>query len=595
MTSRRICLVTTELRGLTAGGIGAAVVEVGASLARQGWDVTFLVAGPGADLLARGEGDPSEAMAAGRVIGTEDPSVALVERPVPDWAFGNDLAAISDRAARVLEHLAAAAPFDVVEFPDYQGLGWAALRRRDLCGGPLDGTAVVVRLHGTLEICMEHELVPMRSHRQRTIFALERGALAAADRIVAPTAELAAWYGERYGIDTSDVVVSRLPFTPLPALERARPAGGPVHVVSVGKVQRLKGAHLFVDAAIALLGDDPDGWRFTLVGGDTVDARTGGSLTASLRARIPDAHASRVAFPGQVDRDSLAAVVADADVLVYPNRVETYCLAAYEALPSGRPAVLSAIPAFDVVAGVRDRAGLATVRFDDPSDLPHAIRRAAQARSDATSAVDVGELSAGDVSAYGGIVAPPGPAVEGDPPLVSVVVPYYEMQDHVEATVASVLASSYRELEVIVVDDGTPSEAARRKLDELAPAWAADGRVRVVHRSNGGLGAARNTGIAEARGELVLPVDSDDLVDERMVEVLATALRRAPHLDAVSCYTKFFEDESTREPVDWVIPYDLDPVLLALENRAGVASSMFRRSLFDEVRYDERLWSFEDW
>jgi glycosyltransferase involved in cell wall biosynthesis len=410
---------------------------------------------------------------------------------------------------------------------------------------------------------------------------------------------VAAWYGARYGIDTSDVVVSPLPFTPLRALDRTRGSEGPVHVVSIGKVQRLKGAHLFVDAAIELLRDDPDGWRFTLVGGDTVDARTGGSLTASLCARVPGEHTSRIAFPGQVDRDALAAIVADADVLVYPNRVETYCLAAYEALPSGRPAVLSSIAAFDVVERVRSRAGLVTVRFDDPAELPDAIRAAARRGADGTPrahvGVDVGDLCAGDVSAYAEIAAPTSPVVDGEAPLVSVVVPYYEMQDHVAATVASVLASSYRELEVIVVDDGTPSEVARRRLDELAPVWAADGRVRVVHRTNGGLGAARNTGIAEARGAFVLPVDSDDLVDERMVEVLATALRRAPHLDAVSCYTKFFEDESTREPVDWVIPYDLDPVLLTLENRAGVASSMFRRSVFEDVRYDERLWAFEDW
>jgi hypothetical protein len=72
-------------------------------------------------------------------------------------------------------------------------------------------------------------------------------------------------------------------------------------------------------------------------------------------------------------------------------------------------------------------------------------------------------------------------------------------------------------------------------------------------------------------------------------------LERAPELDAVSCYASFFEDELSLEPVDYVVPYNLDPVLITLENRAGVASSMFRRTVFDSLSYDEWLWSFEDW
>lgn len=108
-------------------------------------------------------------------------------------------------------------------------------------------------------------------------------------------------------------------------------------------------------------------------------------------------------------------------------------------------------------------------------------------------------------------------------PLVSVVVPVYAVEDYVDACLSSVLGQSYRHLEVVVVDDGSPDGS----MDIVARHAAADDRVRIVRQENAGLGAARNRGISEARGDLVTFVDSDDTLPESALRHHVRALVRS--------------------------------------------------------------------
>ncbi|WP_232676348.1 glycosyltransferase [Nocardioides sp. R-C-SC26] len=107
-------------------------------------------------------------------------------------------------------------------------------------------------------------------------------------------------------------------------------------------------------------------------------------------------------------------------------------------------------------------------------------------------------------------------------PLLSVVVPVYNVEAYLAQALASVLAQTYRDLDVVVVDDGS-TDGSGALADELA---ATDPRVRVVHTENRGLGAARNEGIRHARGDLLTFADSDDVVPETAYAALTRQLRR---------------------------------------------------------------------
>lgn len=94
-------------------------------------------------------------------------------------------------------------------------------------------------------------------------------------------------------------------------------------------------------------------------------------------------------------------------------------------------------------------------------------------------------------------------------PAISVIIPVYKVEPYLDACVASVTAQTFSDLEILLVDDGSPDGCPA-----LCDAWAQkDPRVRVIHRKNGGLSAARNTGIDAATGQFLAFVDSDDLLE----------------------------------------------------------------------------------
>lgn len=102
--------------------------------------------------------------------------------------------------------------------------------------------------------------------------------------------------------------------------------------------------------------------------------------------------------------------------------------------------------------------------------------------------------------------------------LVSVVVPIYNCEKDIEKSVKSILAQSYQNLQVILVDDGS-TDASGMLCDRLA---AVDKRVLVLHKSNGGVSSARNAGMEKCLGEYVLFVDSDDYLYPEAVQILVS-------------------------------------------------------------------------
>ena len=104
-------------------------------------------------------------------------------------------------------------------------------------------------------------------------------------------------------------------------------------------------------------------------------------------------------------------------------------------------------------------------------------------------------------------------------PKVSIVVPVYNTEKYLKQCIESITAQTLREIEIIVVDDGSRAECATL-CDELAQT---DARIQVIHKINGGLGFARNSGLEAACGEYVGFVDSDDYIQPMMYESLYTA------------------------------------------------------------------------
>ena len=116
-----------------------------------------------------------------------------------------------------------------------------------------------------------------------------------------------------------------------------------------------------------------------------------------------------------------------------------------------------------------------------------------------------------------------------DFPLISVILPVYRVEKYLDRCLQSITEQTYRNLEIILVDDGSPDNSG-----VICDAWAEkDSRIRVIHKENAGAGAARNTGLDAATGEIVSMIDSDDYLEVHMYEHLLGMM--AEDVDIAEC------------------------------------------------------------
>lgn len=123
-------------------------------------------------------------------------------------------------------------------------------------------------------------------------------------------------------------------------------------------------------------------------------------------------------------------------------------------------------------------------------------------------------------------------------PKISVVLPIYNVEKYLETCVKAMTGQTYQNLEIILVDDGSP-DGCPALCDELAKT---DERIRVLHKENGGLSDARNAGTQIATGEYITFVDSDDVVTDTYVEYLYSLIEKYGCDMSLCTHTVVFED-----------------------------------------------------
>ena len=168
---------------------------------------------------------------------------------------------------------------------------------------------------------------------------------------------------------------------------------------------------------------------------------------------------------------------------------------------------------------------------------------------------------------------------------ISIIVPIYNVELYLERCVESIINQTYKNLEIILVDDGSPDNcfAICDKYEKL------DSRVKVIHKENGGLSDARNAGLDIAEGEFIVFVDSDDYIDLKMCEKLINVVTDEVDIVAYG-FRRFYDDKEQickgTGNIEKVTGRELFEYYI---NRVFfthmVCDKMFRRKLFDNVRF----------
>lgn len=175
-------------------------------------------------------------------------------------------------------------------------------------------------------------------------------------------------------------------------------------------------------------------------------------------------------------------------------------------------------------------------------------------------------------------------------PLISIIIPVYKVEDYLERCVDSVLNQTYENIEVILVDDGSPD-----KCGEMCDKYAQKhDNVIVIHQKNQGLSAARNTGIRTAKGQFLGFVDSDDFIEKNMYELLYDVLE-VNNADIsvggiIDCYeeTGIKEKDFNKEVKVYTGEEAIKDVLINQGNiTAHVVTKLYRKQIFDMISFPE--------
>lgn len=181
--------------------------------------------------------------------------------------------------------------------------------------------------------------------------------------------------------------------------------------------------------------------------------------------------------------------------------------------------------------------------------------------------------------------------VEG---LVSTIIPVHNRPALLREAVASVLAQTYRPIEIIIVDDGS-TDGTGREAEALAEAHL---EIRAIHRENGGSGAARETGRLAASGEFIQYLDSDDLLLPTKFELQVAGLRRCGDCAVSYGKTRFYACGDRPTDVAWKRTGERIPTMFPsfLQSRWWDTSTpLYRREVTDLAGPWTRLRNEEDW
>lgn len=175
-------------------------------------------------------------------------------------------------------------------------------------------------------------------------------------------------------------------------------------------------------------------------------------------------------------------------------------------------------------------------------------------------------------------------------PRLSIVVSYFNLPDYVTETVESALASTFKDLEIIVVDDGSTDKRSPEVLAKLAQLE----RVQVIRQTNAGVAAARNFGVQKARGEFVALLDADDLVVPTYYERCIAILERYSNVGFVGSWNDDFDESGT---LRFWPTFNPEPPMQLIFNTTNCQGLVMRHEAYELAGgHDSKLNMFlDDW
>lgn len=580
MKRQKICLYTFEFPGIIAnGGIGTAFRALAEELVEAGHDVTVLT-----------------------------PSAYTENLPVSWWIDHwreRGIKVVSlfvEGTAKLHAYLAyqwlKQRDFDVIHYHDWRGAGyWLTVAKR--CGLAFRDTTLVCQAHGQTFWHLEHSGIFLSAPAEVETDWLEQRSVEGADILYSPSAYFIDYMAARgWAVPGRRFVTPNLLPKSFPEGQEGDGARKPVEeIVFFGRLESRKGLELFCDAMTRLLARGAGPSRVVFLG------KIGEVAGGSALAYITEATAGWTVpwmVRNDLDTDGAKAFLAHGRRLaVIASSIENSPYTVLECIASGQPFLAADVGGVRELVHADDQPAVVFART--PAALEAAMADAlAQGGLCARPAVTLAENRRRWREWHATLGGPGAPAVVDATPLVSVCMSSFNRPELLAQAIRSIEAQSWTRLEMVLVDDASPSEAAKRHFDALAPVFAARGWTLLRNETEMWTGRARNHAVAHARGDHVLLMDDDNAAFPHEVETLMRAAQ-ASGADIITCQQQPFTGPGepprhvARYPMGWM-PVGPCLSLALFENCLGDLNMLVRREVWNTLGgFTEDRVGCEDW
>jgi glycogen synthase len=577
LTIMHLLLLTSELPPENAGGIARYVENMAQAMSAQGHQVTIIVRADQPDLFATSH----QHLPGVRVIPILPgytkhhlPSHSPYPDQHPSYPYNTigDWPGVSYQIAeQVLDLLKHEPAPDIIESQEFGALPYYLLQRKLTERGPLERIPIVVHRHTALFEIMQINQEPRYKFPEYWVGQMEKFCIRAADALLSPSRFLADQTRPQYG---QDLAITTIPL-PMAGVNSAKIIPTPhaaqtdsdlPNLLAIGRLEVRKGI-LPMLAACERLWQAGTHFRLTMIGGDTHFRPRGQMMSEFIRKRYARwIKQGQLVLAGAIPQVQVLEQIQQAWAVLVPSIWENFPNTCIEAMAAGKVVLASRSGGQAEMIESHGNNGL-LFDWEKPADFEQQLHHLLELSESERSAMgrhaaqriqhlcDPEQIVHQRITHFEQVIEHHSarrifpsmlekqlPVLAAQPEieqsdLLSVVIPFYNLGAYIEETVQSILASSYRPLEIVLVDDGSTDQASIYVVDQLA---AQHPEMRAIRIANAGLANARNVGAEAARGELLAFLDADDTIEPQYYAAAIDVLRRYDNVAFVYSWVRWF-------------------------------------------------------
>lgn len=482
---------------------------------------------------------------------------------------------------------------DIIEAQDYMGIAWYLLQFKHLLYDDVKDIPVVITLHSPAFLYLEYNRVPTYRFPDFHTCEMEKEALVMADYLIAPTQFIVDAIQPYVDITTKNKIVIRNPYNvpdhkPAHSIERNK-------IVYYGKLSPQKGSFELL-SYFKKMWDTGFTHPLHIIGGTDIvfhpEQLTMGQLVTKKYEQY--LNNGKLLLHGKIKPEFIEQELHSAHVIVVPSIVDNLPYVVIESMALGKVVLAS------VQGGQREMIdhGVSGFLFDHTiegdfeeklqlvislsDEKIAAIGQAARAKVAAMydpAVIKQQKLALlNDIiqnkkvaSTYPFLYQNPYTPVTSKGSLLSVVIPYYNMGKYIKACVQSIKASTYPDIEILIINDGSTDAESLAVLKQMEQS----GGVKVFHKPNEGLAHTRNYGANKAGGEWLAFLDADDMVSPDYYEKAMRVLKQYSNVFFAGSFVQYFEDTNRK----WAT-FTPQPPYALVHNPVNSSGLVYKKAAF---------------